>query len=88
MKEGWMKNDEGWIKNDKVWMKNDEGWKMNDEKWWFQAVEGFCFKTNERTNGQTNEQTFAIVESLSRLKNIEKSVDLGLTPKVFKCTSF
>ena len=53
MKEGWMKN------NEKL-LKNDEGWKMNDEGWWFQAVEGFCF----RTNGQT----FAIVESLLRLK--------------------
>ena len=41
-------------------MKDDEGWKMNDEGWWFQAVEGFC----RRTDGQT----FAIVESLSRLK--------------------
>ena len=47
MKEGWMRNDEGWMKNDKVWMKNDEGWKMNDEGWWFQAVEGFCFRTDE-----------------------------------------
>ena len=32
MKEGWMKNDEGW-------MKNDEGW-------WFQAVEGFWWRTD------------------------------------------
>jgi len=47
MKEGWMKNDEGW-------MKNDEGWKMNDEGWWFQAVEGFCFKTDRRTNERTD----------------------------------
>ena len=43
MKEGWMKNDDGW-------MKNDEGWNMKDEGSQFQAVEGFCF----RTNGQTN----------------------------------
>ena len=50
-------NEEWWIKNDKVWMKSDEGW-------WFKAVEGFCFQTDRRTNGQT----FAIVESLSRLK--------------------
>ena len=60
MKEGCIKNGEGWMKNDKVWMKNDEGWKMKDEGWWFQAVEGFCFMTDGRT--------FAIVESLSRLK--------------------
>ena len=46
-------------------MKNDEGWKMNDEGWWFQAVEGFCLRTDE----QTDEQTFVIVESLSRLKS-------------------
>ena len=43
MKEGWMKNDEGW-------KMNDEGWKMKDEGWWFQAVEGFCFKTDKRMN--------------------------------------
>ena len=47
MKEGWMKNDEGWLKNDK-------GWKMNDEGWWFQVVEGFCFKTDRRTNERTD----------------------------------
>ena len=61
MKEGWMKNDEGWMKNDKVWMKNDEGWKKNDEGWkkndegwWFQAVEGFCFRMDKRTNERTD----------------------------------
>ena len=64
MKEGCIKNGEGWMKNDKVWMKNDEGWKMKDEGWWFQAVEGFCFRTDERMDGQT----FAIVESLLWLK--------------------
>ena len=48
------------------WMKNDEGWKVKDEGWGFQAVEGFCFKTDGQT---TNEQTFAIVELLSQLKN-------------------
>ena len=31
-------------------MKDDEGWKMNDDGWWFQAVEGFCFMTDERTD--------------------------------------
>ena len=36
------------------WMKNDEGWNMNDEGWWFQAVEGFCFMTDERTNKRTD----------------------------------
>ena len=35
------------------WMKIDEGWKMKDEGWWFQAVEGFCFKTDKQTNGQS-----------------------------------
>ena len=48
---------EGWMQNDKGWMKNDEGWKMNDEGWWFQAVEGFCFRTDK--------QTLAFVKSLS-----------------------
>ena len=61
-------------------MKNDEGWKMNDEGWWFQAVEGFCFMTEERTNERTNERTFAIVESLSRLKNY-KYIVLGIFHK-------
>ena len=61
-----MKNDEGCKMNDEGCKMNDEGCKMNDEGWWFQAVEGFCF----RTDGQTNEQTFAIVESLSRLKSL------------------
>ena len=54
------------MKNDEGCMKNDEGWKMNDKGWWFQAVEEFCFKTD----GRTNRQTFAIVESLSWLKII------------------
>ena len=31
-------------------MKNDEGWRMNDEGWWFQAVEGFLWLTDERTD--------------------------------------
>ena len=47
MKEGWMKCDEGW-------MKNDERWRINDAVWWFQAVEGFCVMTEERTDGWTN----------------------------------
>ena len=38
----------------KGWMKNDEGWRMNDEGWWFQAVEGFCRQTNERTDRRTD----------------------------------
>ena len=46
------------------WMMKDEGWRMKDEGW-FQAVVGFdLWQTDERTN----ERTFAIVESLSRLK--------------------
>ena len=47
MKEGRMKSDEGW-------MKNDERWRMNDAVWWFQAVEGFCWQTDIRTNKQTD----------------------------------
>ena len=54
MKEGWMKSDEGWMKNDEGWMKKDEGWIMNDEGWWFQAVEGFRWRTNEQTNERTD----------------------------------
>ena len=43
MKEGWMKSDEGWMKNDERWMIKDEGC-------WFQAVEGFWFMTDGRTD--------------------------------------
>ena len=50
MKERWMKNDERWMKNDERWMKNDEGWRLNDEGWWFQAVMGFCWLTDRRTD--------------------------------------
>ena len=32
------------------WIKNDEGWRMNDEGWWFQAVEGFWWWTDRRTD--------------------------------------
>ena len=38
------------MKNDEGCKMNDEGCKMNDEGWWFQAVEGFCFRTHERTD--------------------------------------
>ena len=64
MKEGWMKNDEewwrmmkndeGWRMKDEGWRMKDEGWKMKDEGWWFQAVEGFCFTTDELTDEQTD----------------------------------
>ena len=54
MKEGWMKNDVGGMKDEDRWMNNDEGWRMNDEGWWFQAVEGFCFRTNRQTDRQTD----------------------------------
>ena len=52
-------------------MKNDEGWRMNDEGWMmkdddFKLLRGFDLW---RTDEQTNEQTFVIVESLSRPKN-------------------
>ena len=48
-------NDEGrMMKNDEGWMKNDEGWRKNDEGWWFQAVEGFWFMTDRRTNKWTD----------------------------------
>ena len=52
-------------------MKNDEWRMMKDEWWWFQAVEGFCFKMDEQTNGHT----FLIVESLSRLKIMPRALE-------------
>ena len=39
-----MKDDDGW------WRMNEEWWRMNDEGWWFQAVEGFWWQTDERTD--------------------------------------
>ena len=52
------------MKNDDGWMKNDEGWMMKDDD--FKLLRGFDLW---RTDEQTNEQTFVIVESLSRPKN-------------------
>ena len=60
MKEGWMKN----LKDEWRMMKDAEGWRLSYERWWFQAVEGFCFLMDRRTNGRT----FVNVESLSWLK--------------------
>ena len=31
-----------------------EGWMKNDEGWWFQAVEGFWFMTDRRTDERTD----------------------------------
>ena len=56
---------EGLMKNEKGGMTKDEGWMMKDDD--FKLLTGFALRrTNERTDGQT----FAIVESLSRLKNV------------------
>ena len=41
------------IKDEWTMMK-DEWTMMNDERWWFQAVEGFCFKTDEWMDEQTD----------------------------------
>ena len=57
MKEGWMNNDEDW-------MNNDEGWMVNDEGWWFQAVEGFCRLTDERTDNCDCRVAFATEKSI------------------------
>ena len=57
MKEGWMKNDEGWWRM----VKGGEGWMKSDD---FKLLGGFAL-------GQTDEQTFVIVESLLRLKVTE-----------------
>ena len=58
--EGWKMNDESWKMNDEGWKIKDECWKMKDEGW-----RGFW--------GQTDGQTFVIVESLSRLKIIQRN---------------
>ena len=56
MKEGWMKNDEGWMKSDEWWMMKDDDFKL---------LRGFA-------DGQTNEQTIVIVESLLQLKTMNE----------------
>ena len=68
MKEWWMKNDEGW-------MKNGEGWKMNDEGWWFQAVEGFWWLTDRKTDRLTNGQGWKVKLQIVQNTNefLEKS---------------
>ena len=46
-----MMNEEWWRMMVDEWkMMKDEGWMMKDEGWWFQAVGGFCFMTDERTD--------------------------------------
>ena len=37
-------------------MKNNDGWMKNDEGWWFQAVEGFCWRTDRRTDAFATEK--------------------------------
>ena len=56
-------------------MKNDEGRMMQDDD--FKLLRGFA---DRQTDRRTNEQTFVIVESLSRLKS-EKE---GLCPRLGK----
>ena len=67
MKEGrWrmMKDDEGWMKDEWRMMK-DEWWMMKDDD--VKLLRGFA---DRQTDRRTNEQTFVIVESLSRLKTL------------------
>ena len=62
MKEGWwrmMKDDEGW------WRMNELWWRMNQE-WWRMMISS-CWGVLQ-TDWLTDERTFVIVESLSRLK--------------------
>ena len=64
-----MKDDEGWWRM----MKDDEGWWRMMKVWLISSCFGVLVydrRTDERTNGRTNEQTFVIVESLSRLKKL------------------
>ena len=61
-KEEWRMMKEDWRMMKKEWrMKNYEGWMMKDDD--FKLLNGFAL-------GRTNGQTFAIVESLLRLKII------------------
>ena len=68
MKEGWMKNDKGWMKDDEGWMKNEEGW-------WFQAVEGFWWRTNKRTDICDCRVAFATENFLNIGKLKEKYIE-------------
>ena len=42
-----------WRKDEWWWwmmIKGDEGWMKNDEGWWFQAAEGFWWRTDRLTD--------------------------------------
>ena len=55
--------DEVWMMKDEGWMMKNEGWMMKDDD--FKLLRGFAdWQTDRQTDGRTNEQTFAIVESL------------------------
>ena len=57
--------DEWRMKKDEWKIKKDEGWMMKDDD--FKLLRGFG-------DGRTNEQTFVIVESLSRLKKFVNAI--------------
>ena len=42
----WRRDEWRMMKVDEGWMKDDEGCMKKDEGWWFQAVEGFCWRTD------------------------------------------
>ena len=72
MKEGWMKNDEWRMMKDEWEVMKDEWWRMKDDDFKLWGV----LQTNGRTDKRTDEQTFVIVESLSRLKSIDDASPL------------
>ena len=79
MKDKWWKMKDEWL------MMKDEGWKMKNEGWKFWGIVGFDLWL-------TDERTFAIVESLSRLKT---KIQLEYPPMLFldlcnivKCSQF
>ena len=49
-----------------------EGWMKNDEGWWFQAVEGFCWRTDEWTDICDCRVASATEKKKKKKKNIKK----------------
>ena len=60
---------ERWRMKVERWRKNVERWRKNVERWRIKVEGGFEV-------GRMNEQTFVIVESLSRLKSIDDASPL------------
>ena len=67
--------------NEEWFRVNEEWWQKNDERWWFQAVEGFCFQMDVRTD----KWTVVNVELLLQLKSNNNQHNLLVSSLVLIC---